>query len=53
MLESAAGILIDCTARVRIGAFATIGGFRSQLLTHSIDFEAGRQTAEPIEIGEY
>jgi acetyltransferase-like isoleucine patch superfamily enzyme len=45
--------LIDCTARVRIGAFATIGGFRSQLLTHSIDFGAGRQTAEPIEIGEY
>jgi len=45
--------LIDCTARVRIGAFATIGGFRSQLLTHSIDFAAGRQTAEPIDIGEY
>jgi acetyltransferase-like isoleucine patch superfamily enzyme len=38
---------------VRIGAFATIGGFRSQLLTHSIDFAAGRQTAEPIDIGEY
>jgi acetyltransferase-like isoleucine patch superfamily enzyme len=45
--------LIDCTARIRIGAFATIGGFRSQLLTHSIDFAAGRQTAEPIDIGEY
>jgi acetyltransferase-like isoleucine patch superfamily enzyme len=45
--------LIDCTARIRIGAFATIGGFRSQLLTHSIDFDAGRQTAEPIDIGEY
>ncbi|HYJ05243.1 MAG TPA: hypothetical protein VEX43_08915 [Chthoniobacterales bacterium] len=57
IIENHAGIssrhLIDCTARVRIGAFATIGGFRSQLLTHSIDFEAGRQTAEPIEIGEY
>jgi acetyltransferase-like isoleucine patch superfamily enzyme len=45
--------LIDCTARIRIGAFATIGGFRSQLLSHSIDFDAGRQTAEPIDIGEY
>jgi acetyltransferase-like isoleucine patch superfamily enzyme len=45
--------LIDCTARIRIGTFATIGGFRSQLLTHSIDFEEGRQTAEPIDIGEY
>ena len=57
IVERHAGIssrhLIDCTASVRIGAFATIGGFRSQLLTHSIDFTAGRQTAEPIEIGEY
>ena len=57
IIETHAGIssrhLIDCTARVRIGAFATIGGFRSQLLTHSIDFAAGRQTAEPIDIGEY
>jgi acetyltransferase-like isoleucine patch superfamily enzyme len=57
IVERHAGIssrhLIDCTARVRIGAFATIGGFRSQLLTHSIDFSAGRQAAEPIEIGEY
>jgi acetyltransferase-like isoleucine patch superfamily enzyme len=57
ILERHAGIssrhLIDCTARVRIGAFATIAGFRSQLLTHSIDLTAGRQTAEPIEIGEY
>jgi acetyltransferase-like isoleucine patch superfamily enzyme len=45
--------LIDCTARVRIGAFATVGGFRSQLITHSIDLAANRQSAEPIEIGEY
>ena len=57
ILEGHAGIssrhLIDCTARVRIGAFATVGGFRSQILTHSIDLSAGRQTAEPIDIGEY
>jgi acetyltransferase-like isoleucine patch superfamily enzyme len=57
IVERHAGIssrhLIDCTARVRIGAFATIGGFRSQLLTHTIDLAAGRQTAEPIDIGEY
>jgi acetyltransferase-like isoleucine patch superfamily enzyme len=44
---------IDCTARIRIGAFATIGGFRSQLLTHSIDLAANRQNAEPIDVGEY
>jgi acetyltransferase-like isoleucine patch superfamily enzyme len=57
IIERHAGIssrhMIDCTARVRIGAFATIGGFRSQLLTHTIDFAAGRQAAEPIDIGEY
>ncbi len=57
VLETHAAIssrhLVDCTARVRIGAFATIAGFRSQLLTHSIDLRAGRQSSEPIEIGEY
>lgn len=57
LVETHAGIssrhLIDCTARVRIGAFATIGGYRSQLITHSIDLAANRQSAEPIEIGEY
>ena len=57
ILEAHAGIssrhLIDCTARVRIGAFATVAGFRSQLITHSIDLEAGRQSSEPIDIGEY
>ena len=57
IVERHAGIssrhLIDCTARVRIGAFATVAGFRSQLITHSIDLAAGRQSSEPIEIGEY
>jgi len=57
VVETHAGIssrhLIDCTARIRIGAFATLGGFRSQLVTHSIDLEASRQSAEPIDIGEY
>lgn len=57
IVERHAGIssrhLIDCTARVRIGAFATVAGFRSQLITHSIDLAANRQSSEPIEIGEY
>ena len=57
IVERHAGIssrhFIDCTSRVRIGAYATLAGFRSQLLTHSIDLEAGRQSSEPIEIGEY
>ncbi len=57
ILEKHAGIssrhFIDCTAQVRIGAFTTIAGYRSQLITHSIDLAAGRQSSEPIEIGEY
>lgn len=57
IVEQHAGIssrhFIDCTARVRIGAFTTLAGFRSQLISHSIDLAAGRQAAEPIDIGEY
>jgi acetyltransferase-like isoleucine patch superfamily enzyme len=57
IIERHAGIssrhFIDCTARVRIGAFTTLAGYRSQLITHSIDLEAGRQSSEPIDIGEY
>ena len=57
IVERHAGIssrhFIDCTARVRIGAFSTIAGYRSQLITHSIDLSAARQSSEPIEIGEY
>ena len=45
--------LIDCTEQVRIGRYATVAGFRSQILTHSIDLQAGRQDAKPIDIGEY
>jgi acetyltransferase-like isoleucine patch superfamily enzyme len=45
--------MIDCTARVVIGRFTTFAGFYSQILTHSIDLEKGRQSSEPVEIGEY
>src|SRR6202030_2082577 len=45
--------LIDCTAAVTIGDFTTVAGWRSQLLTHSIDLEVGRQTSKPIEVGRY
>ena len=40
--------LIDCTGTVTIGAFATLAGFQSQILTHSIDLAAGRQASEPV-----
>jgi UDP-3-O-[3-hydroxymyristoyl] glucosamine N-acyltransferase len=45
--------LIDCTGGVRIGSFATLAGFRSQLLTHSIDIVEGRQKSASITIGSY
>ena len=45
--------LIDCTSRVTIGRFSTFAGFRSQILTHSIDVVKSRQTSKPVIIGEY
>jgi len=45
--------LIDCTDTVTIGAFATFAGFRSQILTHSIDIGEGRQSARAVSIGAY
>jgi acetyltransferase-like isoleucine patch superfamily enzyme len=45
--------IIDCTERVVIGRYATVAGFRSQILTHSIDLRACRQDANPVAIGEY
>lgn len=44
---------IDCTNLIEIGAFTTIAGYRSQLLTHSIDLQESRQHSEPIKIGDY
>ena len=45
--------IIDCTEEVVIGAFATLAGFRSQILTHSIDLAECRQDAKPVRIGRY
>lgn len=42
---------IDCTNSVHLGDFATFAGCSSQILTHSIDLEACRQSSKPIEIG--
>ncbi len=44
---------IDCTDLITIGRFATIAGYQSQLLTHSIDVVENRQDCAPITIGEY
>ncbi|MGF6903746.1 acyltransferase [Paraburkholderia sp. GAS348] len=45
--------IIDCTALVEIGQFTTFAGFRSQILTHSIELALSRQQSHPIEIGSY
>jgi acetyltransferase-like isoleucine patch superfamily enzyme len=45
--------LIDCTDTVEIGEFATIAGFNSQILTHSINMAEARQSAIPLRIGKY
>ena len=44
---------IDCSNRVEIGEFATLGGARSQILTHAIDFKRNLQTSAPVRIGRY
>ncbi len=44
---------IDCTSPIIVGKFATLAGYQSQLLTHSIDVYANRQDSKPIEIGDY
>ncbi|MEO8020202.1 MAG: acyltransferase [Pseudomonadota bacterium] len=44
---------IDCSNRVDIGEFATLGGARSQILTHAIDFARNRQTSAAVRIGRY
>lgn len=45
--------LIDCTDRVLVGEYTTIGGWRSQILTHAIDVRLSRQRSAPITIGKY
>jgi acetyltransferase-like isoleucine patch superfamily enzyme len=45
--------IIDCTDEVSIGAFSTFAGFRSQILTHSIDLKESRQRCKPVRIGHH
>jgi acetyltransferase-like isoleucine patch superfamily enzyme len=45
--------VVDCTDAVEIGAFVTVAGLASQIITHGIDIETNRQTCAPISIGKY
>jgi acetyltransferase-like isoleucine patch superfamily enzyme len=44
---------IDCTDAVRVGAFTTVAGYDTQILTHTIDVLNNRQTCAPVTIGRY
>jgi acetyltransferase-like isoleucine patch superfamily enzyme len=45
--------LIDCTEQVSLGRFATLAGYCTQVLSHSVDVYRGRQHAEPVALGDY
>lgn len=45
--------LIDCTATIRLGRFSVVAGYRTQMLSHSVDIHRGVQGAREIEIGEF
>ena len=44
---------LDCTNTIEIGRFATVAGYQSQFMTHSIDVFENRQDSAPITIGAY
>ena len=45
--------IVDCTNLVSIGRASIVGGWRSQVLTHSIDFVASQQRSAPVTIGSF
>jgi acetyltransferase-like isoleucine patch superfamily enzyme len=47
------GHYLDCSNAVEIGAYTTLGGVRSVVMTHEIDVRLGRQTSRPITVGDY
>jgi acetyltransferase-like isoleucine patch superfamily enzyme len=44
---------IDCCDRVQIGDYSALAGFRSQILTHSLNLVRDRFETSPVEIGEH
>lgn len=43
----------DCTDRIDVGAFTTIAGGNTQVLTHGVDVNTNRQMCGPVRIGAY
>jgi acetyltransferase-like isoleucine patch superfamily enzyme len=44
---------VDCTNAITVGAFSTVAGVRSVLMTHEIDVRLGSQVSRPITVGDY
>lgn len=44
---------IDCTDKITVGAFTTVAGWNTQMITHAIKISEARQRCGPIEIGCY
>lgn len=44
---------IDCSGGILVGAFSTLAGHGSTVLTHSIDVMRSAQTIRPVVIGDY
>ncbi|MFC5063205.1 acyltransferase [Actinomycetospora atypica] len=44
---------IDCSGRVVLGAFSSVGGHGTQVLSHEVDFTGPVQTCADIEIGDH
>ncbi len=44
---------VDCSGGVRVGTHTAIGGVRSTLISHGINWKSSAHTFSPIEIGDY
>jgi acetyltransferase-like isoleucine patch superfamily enzyme len=43
---------LDCSGGISIGDLSVVGGIRTTILTHSIDFQAGVQSTDAVAIGD-
>lgn len=43
---------IDCSGGVTIGAFASVAGHQTRIMSHSVDLTRNAQAAHPVRIGE-
>jgi carbonic anhydrase/acetyltransferase-like protein (isoleucine patch superfamily) len=49
--EITVGHEIDCADRVELAEYAVVAGFKTTILTHSLDLVRDRQVSRPVEIG--